>query len=444
MPGRYLLAAFGDPGHAFPAIALGRDLRARGHEVCVQTWRRWEADVEREGMVFAAAPEYHVWPRPGQAFTPYQAAVRAARDTRPLIRKLDPDAVVVDILTVAASLAAELEERPWVSLVPHLLPTPQPGLPPYSTGARPPGTRVGRALWRATDPLTRAALCRGRDELNGARARVGLPPLTEVHGGLSRRLTLVATFPQLEAARDVPAWARVTGPLIWERPAEEDAGSASPGEEPLVLVAPSTSQDRSHRLLRATLAGLADEPVRVLAATNGRPLPAGVRIPRNARLVDWPSYRRTMPECAAVICHGGHGTVAQALAAGAPVVCCPAGGDMGENAARVAWAGAGLSLPWRLANGSGVRLAVRRLLGESGYMERAAALGRWARENGGSTGAADAVERLGAHGPCAQEADGYGAGGAGGAGVAGRAGTSENPPSKARRSAGPNDDAITL
>ena len=147
MPDRYLLAAFGDPGHAFPAIALGRALGARGHEVCLQTWRRWEADVEREGMHFSPAPEYHVWPRPGQALTPYQAAVRAARDTRPLIRDFDPGVVVVDILTVAASLAAELEERPWASLVPHLLPTPHPGLPPYSAGAKPPRTRVGRTLW---------------------------------------------------------------------------------------------------------------------------------------------------------------------------------------------------------------------------------------------------------------------------------------------------------
>lgn len=192
-----------------------------------------------------------------------------------------------------------------MSLVPHLLPTPEPGLPPYSTGARPPRTGLGRKLWRVIDPLTLAALGRGRDQLNGAR--VGLPPIADLHGGLSRRLTVVATFPQLEAAREVPAWTRVTGPLIWERPAQEDAGSAPPGEEPLVLVAPSTSQDPSHRLLRATLAGLATEPVRVLAATNGRPLPAGVRLPRNARLVDWPSYSRTMPHCAAWFVTGDMG-----------------------------------------------------------------------------------------------------------------------------------------
>ena len=38
------------PGHAFPAIALGRELVARGHEVCLQTWAEWREHVEREGM----------------------------------------------------------------------------------------------------------------------------------------------------------------------------------------------------------------------------------------------------------------------------------------------------------------------------------------------------------------------------------------------------------
>ena len=34
---RVLLGAFGDPGHAFPMIALARGLTARGHEVTLQT-----------------------------------------------------------------------------------------------------------------------------------------------------------------------------------------------------------------------------------------------------------------------------------------------------------------------------------------------------------------------------------------------------------------------
>ena len=388
-----LLAAFGVPGHAFPAIALGRELTARGHEVCLQTWSRWRDDVEREGMRFAAAPEYQVFPTRERALKPYAAAVRAARETRPLVAEFDPDAVVVDILTVAAGLAAELEERPWATLVPHLLPVSDPGFPPYSVGARLPRTRAGAGLWRAFDPILRVGVERGREELNGARARVDLPPLSHVHGGISRSLALVATFPQLEYPRAVAQpWVRTTGPLMWERPFGEV--SLPPGDDPLVLVAPSTSQDPGGRLVRAALEGLASEQVRVLATINRvRGVGGGFEVPPNARVVDWLSYARTMPGCAAVVCHAGHGTVARALACGVPVVACPAAGDMAENAARVAWFGAGVSLPRRLSSSRGVRLAVRAVLGEPGYATRAAELAGWAVENDGARRAADEVER---------------------------------------------------
>jgi UDP:flavonoid glycosyltransferase YjiC (YdhE family) len=214
-----------------------------------------------------------------------------------------------------------------------------------------------------------------------------------VHGGISRRLALVATLPQLEyPRRDPPPWLRVTGPLLWEQPfaaVEEPAG-----DDPLILVAPSTSQDPEHRLLRAALSGLADEPVRVLATTNRRAPVARIDVPANARLVDWVSYARTMPRCAAVVCHAGHGTVARALASGTPVVACPHAGDMAENAARVRWAGLGVSLPRRFHTARGVRLAVRRLLSERDYAKRAREVRDWCAAHDGAAVAADELERM--------------------------------------------------
>src|SRR5687767_9226186 len=59
---RVYLGAFGDPGHAFPMLALGEALVARGHAVELQTWRRWRPAAEGAGMGFAAAPEYQVFP----------------------------------------------------------------------------------------------------------------------------------------------------------------------------------------------------------------------------------------------------------------------------------------------------------------------------------------------------------------------------------------------
>jgi UDP:flavonoid glycosyltransferase YjiC (YdhE family) len=167
-----------------------------------------------------------------------------------------------------------------------------------------------------------------------------------------------------------------------------------------VLIAPSTAHDREHRLLRAALRGLAEEPVRVLATWNRRPLPASdpVVVPANARLVEWVSYARTMGRCAVVVCHVGHGTMARALASGCAVVACPVAGDMGENAARVDWAGAGVRLPWRFATPRGVRLAVRRALSDAGIATRARELAAWAAAHDGAQRAAELVEELAAAG----------------------------------------------
>lgn len=393
-PRRFLLAAFGDPGHAFPAIALGRALVARGHTVCLQTWSRWSEAVEAEGIAFARAPEYEVWPD-GRALTPYQAAVRAARETLPLIDELDPHVVVADILTVAGSLAPQMRERPWATLIPHVLPFSEAGMPPYSVGARLPRSPVGAGAWELLRPLLRRGEERGRIELNGARERLGLPALDYTHGGISRELALVATFPQLEYPRhERHPSIRVTGPLLWEQAFGEV--EEPPGDAPLVLVAPSTSQDPSHRMLRAALEGLAGEPVRVLGTINRRAPQRPLQVPANARVVDWLSYARTMPRCAAVICHAGHGTVVRALACGVPVVGCPEAGDMAENAARLAWSGCGVSLPRRLVTARGVRLAVRKLLADAAYAERARGLAVWSRQHDGGAEASAALEAFAA------------------------------------------------
>jgi len=52
----FFLGAFGDPGHAFPMLALGSRLSARGHAVTIETWSRWREHAEAGGMRFVAPP----------------------------------------------------------------------------------------------------------------------------------------------------------------------------------------------------------------------------------------------------------------------------------------------------------------------------------------------------------------------------------------------------
>jgi UDP:flavonoid glycosyltransferase YjiC (YdhE family) len=371
-PLRVFLGAFGDPGHAFPMIALGEALIARGHMVALQTWRRWQEPAEAAGMAFAAAPEYHVFPTRERPLKPYEAAVHAARATVSPVESFAPDIAVSDILTPAPALAAELCGVPVATLVPHVHPWAAPGFPPYSLGARLPRTRAGAWLWQRFDGVVARGLEQGRREYNECRARLGLAPLPGVHTGLSRELTLVGTLPQLEYPRRWDAWLRVVGPLLWEPPG--DHVPPPPGDGPVVLVAPSTSQDPEHRLLRASLAGLASEPVRVIAIYSGR---APVAVPANAVVVPWMSYSRSMPAADLVVTHGGHGTLARALSCGCAVVVCPAGGDMAENAARAEWTGVGVRLPRRLLGPRPLRLAVRRALRDERLRDRARAIADW-------------------------------------------------------------------
>jgi UDP:flavonoid glycosyltransferase YjiC (YdhE family) len=387
---RLLVAAFGDPGHAFPAIALARELSRRGHEVLVETWERWREPVQAEGLAFTGAQEYTVYPPPGPDTPDGQTAAAAARALARLMEEFEPDLVVSDILTLAPTLAAEVAGVPHATVIPHVYPVQQPGMPMYSLGLRPPRTPLGRLAWRATDPLLAMGLRRGRDELNETRARLGLGPIERFHGGISELLAIVATFPQLEYPRAWPAHVRMTGPLFFELPGENV--QIPDGDGPLVLVAPSTSQDPECELLRAALEGLAEEPVRVLATTNRHRPERPVEVPPNAVLVDWMLYSQAMPAGDVVICHGGHGTVARALAAGTPLLVCPAVGDMGENAARVAWSGAGLSVPRRLLSPRAIRLATRRLLGEEQFAARAQEIAIWSAAHDGPAAAAELVE----------------------------------------------------
>lgn len=395
---RILLGAFGDPGHAFPVIALGRELARRGHAVTLQTWVKWRAHVEAEGMTFAAAPEYHVFPTKGRPLKPYEAVVKAARETLPLVEAVRPHCVVADILTLAPAMAGEMAGVPVGTIVPHVDPRPAPGFPPFALGARLPRTALGRALWQRVDPIVGRGLEQGRRELNETRRRLGLRPLDHVHGGLSRELCLVATLPHLEYPRPVPEpGTHTVGPLLWELPGEPGvAPPPEPAGTPVVLVAPSTSQDPEHRMLRAALAGLADLPVRVIATWNRRVPDPPLEVPGNAVVVDWLSYAKTMPRCDVVVCHGGHGTLMRALASGCAVVCCPAAGDMNENAARVAWASLGTRLPRRLVTPRGVRYAVEQALGSPRIRAQVAGAAAWCRANDGAARAADLVEAFGA------------------------------------------------
>jgi UDP:flavonoid glycosyltransferase YjiC (YdhE family) len=358
----------------------------------VETWEERRQAVEGAGLGFAAAEEYKMFPPPEPDSADGQHAAEAARALLPMFEQLRPHVAVSDILTLAPALAAERAGVPLATLIPHIYPVVEPGLPFFAIGLRPPRTPVGRAIWRTGQRALNVGLEHGRRDLNLQRERLGLSPVDRFHGGISPELALVATYPQLEYPRQWPAGVEVTGPMTFELPHPEI--ELPPGDRPLVLIAPSTAHDSNNHLVRTALKALANEPVRVVATTNRVAPQRPIEVPANAVLVDWLSYSQLMPAASLVISHGGHGTVARALGAGTPVLICPIIGDMSETAMRVSWAEAGLSLPWRLCRPEPLRWAARRILGDDSFAAHAGEIEAWGRENDGAQRAAELVEEL--------------------------------------------------
>ena len=220
-------------------------------------------------MAFSPAPEYQVFPTRERPLKPYEAAVLAARVTREFVRDFAPDVAVSDILTPAPALAAELEGVPVATRRPARPPRP----PARASAVLDRGAAAAHARRRACcggrpTGRSRSGSSRGGSEYNDCRARLGLAPLPWTHTGLSRALTMVGDA----AAARVPARRGRRGCASSGRCCGSRAGRwwrRRRATGPVVLVAPSTSQDPSGSLLRACLDGLADEPVRVIAIGSG-------------------------------------------------------------------------------------------------------------------------------------------------------------------------------
>jgi UDP:flavonoid glycosyltransferase YjiC (YdhE family) len=100
-----------------------------------------------------------------------------------------------------------------------------------------------------------------------------------------------------------------------------------------------------------------------------------------------------MPGAAAIIGHGGLGTVLRALAHGVPQLMLPLGRDQAFNAGRVEQLGAGIEVSAD-AGPQRIRRAVDALLGDERYQAAATLAARRIAADEPDRAAAEALERL--------------------------------------------------
>lgn len=360
---RVAVVAGPDPGHAFPAIALCLRFLELGDEPILFTGARWLEPARAAGIRTERLKG--LAPRPVDDDHDAGARIHAraahiSTELLPDLQELNPDLVVSDILTAGGGLAAERMGIPWVELSPHPLYSASKGLPPIGSGLAP-GTGV---RGRLRDMMMRAATGRsiklGLRQRSDARETIGLPRRDP--GPAAR---LIGTIPALEVERpDWPDEAHVVGPLLWEP--TETVLEPPPGDDPVVMVAPSTAFTGAEGMFEMTVSGLAGAGVRMVASLlDGAPdveLPPWVRAGLGRQ-------DEMLSHASVIVCGGGHGMLAKALSAGVPAVVVPGGGDQWELANRAARQGSATIV--RPVSADALREAVLRVLGDDSFAQAA-------------------------------------------------------------------------
>ncbi|MFA5890675.1 MAG: nucleotide disphospho-sugar-binding domain-containing protein [Actinomycetota bacterium] len=383
---KVVCASIWGPGHAHPMLAVARALAARGHEVTFSSSSSHEGDAARAGCAFVQMPESAGSPQ--TALQPFADAHAMAVVFEPLLRRLKPDLVVNDLLTLGPGVAAEMCGIPYATLSIHSLAVPSRELPPFGWGYPPSRDPIRRRRDEWLKRLNIRDLERARASFNEVRVKLGLAPTDRIVAHTAADLVLVATLPSLEIPRaDWPENAVVVGPCLWDAPGEPVM--PPPGEGPLVLVATSTAHDEG-KALHAAVEAVRKLGVRAIITTGRAQIPAN--LPSHIVAVEFASHDEVIPQCDAVLCNGGHGIVARSLSLGVPVLVVPGHGDQRENGYRVERAGAGLRVMGHSSRK--IARALDRILREPRFRTAARRLQVEAAEYDGPARAADLLEEL--------------------------------------------------
>jgi UDP:flavonoid glycosyltransferase YjiC (YdhE family) len=361
---RVLMTTKRGAGHFGPLIPFARAFRRAGDTVLVAAPHSAAPMVRAEGFsawLFDDAPEEQrdaifavVSQLPEEERGPYvfseafirldaRAAVPGMRD---VCRRWRPDVVVSEVSELAGPLVAEAL-----------------GIPAVSVGIFQQGK--GDAVVYASSVM------RAIDEL---RAELGLPDDCD-----GERLLDTPYFTLMPEALEDPATPGLR--TAWRFRDLDEPHTAAPtdrfagDERPLVYltfgsVAPT--MDFYPDMYREAIDAFAALPVRVLVTVGRDRDPADLGpLPDNVQAERWVPQREVMPHAAAMVCHGGSGTVTMGLAAGVPMAVVPLFADQPFNAERVAAIGAGIALEGGPSAVARLGDAVSKLLVDPAYRANA-------------------------------------------------------------------------
>jgi UDP:flavonoid glycosyltransferase YjiC (YdhE family) len=414
MAKRILLTTTGSLGDLHPFIAIGLELRSRGHDVTLATSNFYRSKVEQTGLRFAPmgphlgleiseemdqvmdmknGPEYLVrqilYPSVPAAYAEVMEAVREA------------ELIVTHPITFAAQIAAEKTGMPWVSTVTAPLsffsrfdPSLVPAYPfVIKLRALGPGfygivKKLGRAMtksWLA--PITRF------------RASVGLPPGQDpVFEGQHSLQRVLALFSPLigEPQPDWPAQTLATGFPFYDQAKHGQEIDRDlerfldAGPPPVVFTLGSSAVQKAEDFYHESITAVRRLGCRavLLVGSNSfqEPLPPGI--------VAFPyaPFSKIFPRASVIAHSGGIGTSGQALAAGRPMLVVPFAFDQPDNAARLQRLGVARAVPRKHYTAQRASSELGLLLSQPAYAATAAEVARKIAAENGVRAASDAIE----------------------------------------------------
>ncbi len=235
-----------------------------------------------------------------------------------------------------------------------------------------------KAFWWLADRLMLDPLLGGA--LNRLRSELSLPPVRGVMDAWMHQVDRsLALFPGwfFPPPPDWPSNLRLTGFPLWDIDSQPELTPElehwlGEGEPPVVITGGTAFAGR-RQFYQECLAACADLGRRALVVTRH---PSNV--PEGSFAVEYAPFSQLLPRSAAIIHHGGIGTVAQALACATPQLVLPQAHDQFDNAHRVQSLAAGLwcRRPVRLGHDLGQLLAkpCRRYTVSSGLPEAVRAI----------------------------------------------------------------------
>lgn len=403
-------------GHLHPTATLGRALQRRGHTVMffhipgfasqVSSQRLPFQPVGREGTDLLAQHIRQLSSSTG--IRSLKFAIRCSCECSAILCRNLPaaflkqaiDLVIADQNEPAASTVAEHLGLPFINICPSLPLNREPDIPPPFFG-----WKFGKTAWHKIRNFTGYYVADRlispiNETINRFRRQWGLRKISEP----GQSLATLGQLCQMTSDFDFPRQAltdcfHYLGPFV-----EPSCGTSTfPFERldgrPIIYASLGTLQDENNQLLRMIAKGCQGIDGQLVLASGGvTRMNLESDLPKSAVLVNYAPQLELLSRASLTITHAGMNTVMQSLMFGTPMVALPITHDQPAIAARVKRSGTGEVIPAANVTPERLAYAVRQVMSDSTYRQRAQLFSDSIARAGGVDRAASIVEHVLARG----------------------------------------------